>query len=110
MQTAIDKALQVKNLYSQLQSRQGKNKWDYREHVEGFVGDVGDLMKLIMAKSNLREYRGEDLDKDIEHELSDCLWCVFVIADDLEIDIEKVFNKNMDELFQRVKNNLVENN
>jgi len=107
MDSAKEKALKVRDLYHQLQDKEGKPRWGFRERTEGLVGDVGDLMKLIAAKDGLRNF-DEDLDKEIAHELSDVLWCVLVIADELEIDIEEVFSKNMDELAHRVEDKLKE--
>jgi hypothetical protein len=64
--------------------------------MQGFVVDVGDLMKLVMAKSGIRQ--AEDVDKKLAHELSDCLWCVLVLSKMYGLDIEKEFMKTMDEL------------
>jgi hypothetical protein len=38
------------------------------------VGDVGDLMKLVMAKEGAREI--QDVDEKLQHELAACLWSV----------------------------------
>jgi len=71
------------------------------ERTQGFMGDAGDLMKLVMAKYGLRTI--EDIDKKLAHELSDCLWSILIIADELGIDIEKEFGKNMDELERHIE-------
>ena len=40
----------------------------------GFVGDVGDLAKQVMAREGVRHLPGR---KDtLAHELTDCLWSV----------------------------------
>ena len=64
--------------------------------MQGFVVDVGDLMKLVMAKSGVRQV--EDVDKKLAHELSDCLWCVLVLSKMYGVDIEREFVRTMDEL------------
>jgi NTP pyrophosphatase (non-canonical NTP hydrolase) len=68
----------------------------------GFAGDVGDLLKIVMAKENLR--RMENVDAKLAHELSDCLWSVLVLASHYGIDIEKEFLQTMDSLEQRIAN------
>jgi NTP pyrophosphatase (non-canonical NTP hydrolase) len=60
----------------------------------GFVVDVGDLAKLVMAKEGLREV--SDLDDRLAHELADCLWSVLVLADLCGVDLERAFAHTMD--------------
>lgn len=64
--------------------------------MSGFVGDVGDLSKIIMAKHSLREM--DDIDAKLARELSDCLWSVLVLADNYKIDLAAEFQKTMNEL------------
>ena len=68
--------------------------------MAGFVGDVGDLSKIIMAKHGLRDM--EEVDKKLAHELSDCLWSVIVLAYKYKIDLPNEFLKTMDELEIRI--------
>lgn len=74
-------------------------RWGAAEIAQGFVGDVGDLLQLILARNGYR--RLKDLDKRTAHELADCLWAIILLADRLGIDLEKAFMKNMDELMKR---------
>ncbi len=62
----------------------------------GFVGDVGDLAKLVLAQNNVRNI--EDFRTKLAHELSDCLWSVLVLAELYEIDLEHSFLTTMDDL------------
>jgi NTP pyrophosphatase (non-canonical NTP hydrolase) len=68
--------------------------------MAGFVGDVGDLSKIIMAKNGHRAM--DDIDEKLKHELSDCLWSILVLANYYDIDLESQFVKSMDELEARV--------
>jgi len=68
----------------------------------GFIGDVGELMEFVMAKEGLR--RKEDIDAKLAHELSDCLWSVFILASCYGIKLEEAFLRTMDELEQRIVN------
>lgn len=93
-------ALAVKQAYDDNNQAAGRKKWDASDYMAGFVGDVGDLSKLIMAKQGLRP--NDDIDAKLAHELSDCLWSMLILANELGIDIETAFAKNMHELHARV--------
>jgi NTP pyrophosphatase (non-canonical NTP hydrolase) len=97
----IKRAKEVQSLYRKFNEKKGHKGWDASAYTQGLVGDVGDLMKLVMAKNNLRD--GEDINRKLAHELSDCLWSIIVIAGELEIDLEKEFLATMTELEGRVK-------
>lgn len=95
------RALEVRKKYSNLELKKHGKAWTNSQLMEGSVGDVGDLMKLVMAKEGVREI--EQVDDKLAHELSDCLWCILVLADRYGIDLEKAFMKTMDELEERIK-------
>jgi NTP pyrophosphatase (non-canonical NTP hydrolase) len=100
--TLTAKAVQVRDHYNELQEQDGQKRWSASERMSGFVGDVGMLSKLIMAKQGLR--RGPDnLDSELAHEMADCLWSIIVIADELGIDLEAEYLKVMDELHARIE-------
>jgi NTP pyrophosphatase (non-canonical NTP hydrolase) len=96
LQELIKKADQLKDKYNKEHKEKGEPEWGVTEYTQGFVGDVGKLMKLIMAKQDFYNY--ENLDNKIKHELADCLYSVFVIASELNINLEKSFIETMDEL------------
>lgn len=94
------RAKEVRDRYAELNKQQGQGVWTGREFMMGFVGDVGDLTKLVMAKEGLRS--SDDVDAKLAHELSDCLWSVLVLAGHYGIDLEKAFTKTMNELDERI--------
>lgn len=95
-------ATSVRDHYNELQVQDGQKKWTVTDRMSGYVGDVGALSKLIMAKQGIR--RGPDhLDEEIAHELADNLWSIFVIADELGVDLESSYLKVMDELHARIE-------
>jgi NTP pyrophosphatase (non-canonical NTP hydrolase) len=59
----------------------------------GFLGDVGDLAKLVQGKAGVRPRT--DLDDALAHELADCLWSVLTLADCYDVDLEAAFTKTM---------------
>ena len=68
--------------------------------MAGFVGDVGDLSKIIMAKHGLREM--DNVDDKLAHELSDCLWSILVLADKFNVDLVSQFMATMDSLENKI--------
>lgn len=98
--TLSQRAIEIRNKYSELEKNKQGREWTNLNLMEGFVGDVGDLMKLIMAKEGVRDI--ENVDEKLAHELSDCLWCILVLADKYGIDLEQSFMETMDELEDRI--------
>ncbi len=66
----------------------------------GFLGDVGDLAKLVQGKAGVRPR--EDLDEALAHELADCLWCVVTLADAYDVDLATAFVSTMDQLSEHL--------
>jgi NTP pyrophosphatase (non-canonical NTP hydrolase) len=95
-----DRAMQVAALYDELNLAQRGRVWTRAETMMGFVGDVGDLAKLVMAAEGARSDVGSR--DELEHELSDCLWAVLVLARRYEVDLAAAFDRSMDELEARL--------
>lgn len=95
----VKRAVEIRAKYDQLNATRGVT-WNEQNLMSGFVGDVGDLSKIIMAKHGLRNM--DDIDAKLAHELSDCLWSVLVLADKYNIDLASEFQKTMDELDRRI--------
>lgn len=94
------RANEIRELYDKYNLKTKGVQWTRLQLAQGFVGDVGDLQKLVMAKDGLRDI--DDIDTKLAHELSDCLWSVFVLAQKYDIDLEKAFLLTMDELEKRI--------
>lgn len=101
-QNILTKALEVRQKYHQFELKKVGHEWTNREIMEGFVGDVGDLMKFVMAKEGSREIA--DVDENLAHELCDCLWCVLVLSKNYGINLEKEFIEKMEELESKIDN------
>ena len=91
------RAVALRARFAAAETARGGPPWSRAELAQGFVGDVGALMKLVMAKEGRRE-GPPDLDAKLEHELADCLWSVLVLADAYGVDLEKGFATTMAEL------------
>ena len=97
------RALEIREHYHKLEEEKLGRPWTREEVMQGFVGDVGDLMRFTMAKAGIREI--DDIVSKIAHELSDCLWSIMVLAKKYDVDLEKEFLTTMDELEDRVVKN-----
>lgn len=84
-----DQAILLRQRFAEAAERKGQRGWTREEVMQGFVGDVGDLMKLTMARAGIREIPGAE--QKLGHELADCLWSVLVLAKLYEVDLEKEF-------------------
>ena len=69
----------VREQYAAMETARYGRAWSREEIMLGFLGDVGDLAKLVQGKEGVRPR--DDLDEALAHELADCLWCVMTLAD-----------------------------
>lgn len=95
-QAIIDRAMAIRKRYEAKEKQLFGSAWTSEEIALGFVGDVGDLVKLIVAENGKRNI--PDSKAKLEHELADCLWSVIVLAHQHGIDLEGSFVSTMDEL------------
>ena len=99
--TLSRRARRVRELYAELETKRGGRPWTRAELAQGFVGDVGDLLKLLMAKDGRRP--AAQLDAKLALEFGDCLWCLLVLAEASGVDLEAAFLGTMDELERRLQ-------
>ena len=99
-------ALQLNELYEQLEVKRWGRAWTTQELALGFMGDVGDLAKLVQANAGIRDI--DDCKAKLGHELSDCLWSIIVLANKCGVDLEAEFAKNTRELAEYVSAELRE--
>lgn len=95
-----ESALKLNALYEQLETRLYGRPWSTQELALGFMGDVGDLAKLIQANAGIRHI--DDYKSKLGHELSDCLWSIIVLADKCGIDLQAEFTSNVEGLMAHV--------
>ena len=91
-----DRARTVRAQYADVEAATYGRSWTTEEIMLGFLGDVGDLAKLVQGKAGVRPR--EDLDEALAHELADCLWSVLTLADAYDVDLAGAFSSTMDEL------------
>ncbi len=94
------RARAVRARYADMEAARYGRSWTTEEIMLGFLGDVGDLAKLVQGKAGVRPL--EDLDGALAHELADCLWCVMTLADAYGVDLEDAFLSTMTELSEHL--------
>jgi NTP pyrophosphatase (non-canonical NTP hydrolase) len=97
-------ALKLNELYEALETRLYGRVWTTEELALGFVGDIGDLAKLIQANAGIRKI--DDVKTKLGHELSDCLWSVIVLANKCGVDLEAEFSRNIKEHVEQLSREL----
>ncbi|RNH94108.1 nucleotide pyrophosphohydrolase [Micromonospora aurantiaca] len=83
------RAVAIAELYDRHNVAAGRGAWSTGDLALGFVGDVGDLAKLVMAVDGRREITAAR--ERLGHELADCLWSVLVLADRYGVDLAAEF-------------------
>ena len=99
-----DRAWRVRQLYVRLETLRYGRAWTAQEVALGFVGDVGDLAKLVQAKEGVRDI--PDVQAKLAHELADCLWSVMTLAQLYDVDLEASFLATMDELERGIESRI----
>ena len=102
-QHVVKRAIEIRKQYEEKEKHLYGSSWTSEEIALGFVGDVGDLAKLVIAENGKRNI-ANSRDK-LEHELADCLWSVIVLANVHGIDLENSFLNTMDDLEKHLSNN-----
>ena len=102
--TLVRRAMDVRGRYAELERTTIGRPWIRDEIALGFVGDVGDLVKLMMAHSGVRHIPGAE--EKLAHEFADCLWSLLVLAQMCDVDLERAFVQTMDELEQHIATRL----
>jgi NTP pyrophosphatase (non-canonical NTP hydrolase) len=95
-QAIIERGLTIRKLYEEKEKQLYGAPWTSEEIALGFVGDVGDLAKLVVAANGKRKI--ENSHEKLRHELSDCLWSLIVLAKLHNVDLEQSFIETMEKL------------
>jgi NTP pyrophosphatase (non-canonical NTP hydrolase) len=105
-QHLAERAWRIRQLYAELETLKHGRSWTAEEVALGFVGDVGDLAKLVQAMEGVRAI--PDAPAKLAHELADCLWSVMTLAKLYEVDLETSFLATMDELERGIEARLAD--
>ncbi len=90
------RALAIRKQYETWEKEQYGRSWTPEEIAMGFVGDVGDLLKLLLAHEGVRHIPQKEV--KLAHEFADCLWSLLVLSQKYNIDLEQAFLQAMETL------------
>jgi len=94
---AVARSIQIRRLYNELEKRKHGGPWTNSEDMIGFVHDVGELGRLVMAAEGRWIHEG-DLTQDLGDKLAECMWWLLVLSHRLGIDINYAFSSKLAEL------------
>jgi NTP pyrophosphatase (non-canonical NTP hydrolase) len=106
---ATVRARHSRELYRQLEKRLHGSVWTPQEVMLGYLYDIGELGRLVMAAEDRWLHEG-DLRRELDDKLSECLWWVLVLADRLGVDITKAFTTKMNDLDVQLTKSLPRSN
>ena len=92
------RAVQVRTQFAAFERQSYGREWSVEDLVLGLTTDVGDLAEIVQRLEGKRPPRSSPALTDLEHEISDCLWSLLVIADRYDLDVPAAFVRTMDEL------------
>lgn len=95
------RALEIRRCFEAYEKREYGRSWTREEIALGFIGDIGDMAKLLLAHEGVRDI--PEAKEKLAHELSDCMWSIIVLAELYGVDLEMGFLKTMDHLQKRLK-------
>jgi len=87
----------IRQLYHQLETRHHGEPWTKQEDMIGFLYDVGELGRLLMAAEG-RWVAAEDGERQLEDKMAECLWWLFTLSERLGVDLSQAFRAKMDDL------------
>ncbi len=101
-QKLINRAMDLRRQYAEKEKQLYGAPLIDEDIAQGFLGDVNNLVKLVMAEHGKREIANSK--EKLESQLAHCLWSVIVLAKMQDIDLEQSFMEAMD----RLENHLLE--
>lgn len=101
-QKFINRAMDLRQQYEKKEIQLYGSPATDEDIARGLLGDVNNLVKLVMAEHGKREIANSN--EKLGSQLSHCLWSVIVLAKMHHIDLEQSFMEAMD----RLENHLLE--
>ncbi len=90
------RAVGVRQRFAAFEESTYGQAWSTEDLVMGLMTDVGDLAEVVQRIEGKRPVRPQSALADLEHEISDCLWVLLVLADRYEVDVADAFDRTMD--------------
>jgi len=78
----------LRMLYHELERKFHGKEWTIEEDALAFLTDAGLVGRLTMSQQG-RWPKGGETQPDLEHKLGECIWWLIILADRMDIDIQK---------------------
>jgi NTP pyrophosphatase (non-canonical NTP hydrolase) len=101
LQELMARAEEIRAKYEEYSALDGREAWRTRDYAMGLTGDIGDLIKLIMAKENLLDK--PEADEKLGPEFADCLYALLVLANNYNVDLTKEIERKLDMITEKVE-------
>ena len=102
LQKLVNRAMDLRRQYEKKETELYGTPATDEDIAQSFLGDVNNLIKLIMAENGKRTIANSK--EKLEAQLAHCLWSVIVLAKMRNMDLEQAFMETMD----RLENHLLE--
>ena len=96
LQKLVNRAMDLRRQYERKETELYGSPAMDEDIAQGFLGDVNNLIKLIMAENGKRTIANSK--EKLESQLAHCLWSVIVLAKMHNIELEQSFMETMDRL------------
>ncbi len=99
-----ERAIAVRRQFAAFERATYGREWTTEDLALGLMKDVGDLAEVVQRMEGKRPARSTSALADLEHEISDCLWSLLVLADKYEVDVAFAFRGTMDGIEESLRN------
>ena len=88
----IERSVQLRKLYHQLERQYHEKEWTIEEDVLAFLTDAGLVGRLTMSQQGRWPISGDTV-SELEHKLGECIWWLVILAERMNIDITEALEK-----------------
>ena len=96
LQKLMNRAMDLRTQYDKKERQLYGSPSTEEEIEQGFLGDVNNLVKLVMAQHGKGQIANSA--EKLGSQLSHCLWSVIILAKMHNVDLEQSFMETMDKL------------
>jgi hypothetical protein len=84
----LRRSVEIRRQYHKLEVENHGSEWTVEEDALAFLTDVGLVGRLTMAHQK-RWPKGDQIVPELEHKLGESIWWIIVLANRMDIDIQK---------------------
>ena len=83
---AVERSVQIRKLYHQLERQYHEKEWTVEEDALAFLTDAGLVGRLTMSLQGRWPTKGEPV-SEMEHKLGECIWWIIILSERMDIEI-----------------------